>query len=85
MIQINGTDCVDNVQVIAFTVNPKDYKKLNQSLKKHILKNCPLLKPSKVKFEIGMILLDLGPRINKNIEEGFVLVSEKELYGNIED
>ena len=27
MKQVNGSESVDNVQVTAFTVNPKDYKK----------------------------------------------------------
>jgi hypothetical protein len=84
MIQVNGTDRVDNVQVTAFTVNPKDYKKLNELLKKHYKKNYPFLKANKLKFEIGMVMLDIGPRVNKSIAEGFVLVEEDELYGNFE-
>lgn len=84
MIQINGSKEVDNVQVVAFTVNPRDYNKLKNTLKKHIKKNYPMLKGRKVKFEIGMVMLDIGPRINKNVEEGQVLVDEGELYGNFE-
>jgi len=82
IFQINNTTYVDNIQVIAFTVNPKDYKKLCNILKKHIKKNYPILNSIKIKFEVDMFMLDLGPRVNKKIQEGTVLVNEEELYAN---
>lgn len=82
MVQINGSKEIDNVQVVAFTVNPRDYNKLKNTLKKHIKKNYPMLKGAKVKFEVGMVMLDIGPRVNKTVTEGFVLVNEEELYGD---
>lgn len=82
MQQINNTSNLDNVNVTAFTVNPKDYKKLNQALKKHMRKNYPTLPEKKIKFEMGMFMLDIGPRVNSTAPEGSVLVNEEELYGN---
>lgn len=84
MIQIDNTEAIDDVQVTAFTVNPKDYTKLNKILKKHYAKNYPFLKARKLKFEIGMVMLDIGPRVNKLVTEGYVLVDEEDLYGNFE-
>lgn len=84
MLQINDTSVVDNVNVTAFTVNPQDYKKLNEILKKHIKKCFPFLTPTKLKFEMGMVMLDIGPRVSKDVKIGTVLVDKEELYGDIE-
>lgn len=85
MLQITGKSMVDNVDVTAFTVNPKDYKKLNQALKKHLQKNYPFLSVKKIKFEIDMTMLDIGPRVHKLASEGFVLVEEDRIYGDFEN
>ena len=73
---------VTGVQVWAFEVNPKDYKKLEKLLKTHIKKIYPNLPYKKAKFEKGMILLDIGPRISRDVEPGLVRINIRELYGN---
>jgi hypothetical protein len=73
---------IANVQVWAFQVNQKDYKKLEQLLKKHIQKLYPKLPYKKLQFEKSMILLDIGPRVCKDVEVGLVRINIDELYGD---
>ena len=73
---------VTGVQVWAFEINPKDYKKLEKLLKIHIQKTFPDLPYKKLQFEKSLILLDIGPRICKNVVEGLVRINMEELYGN---
>jgi hypothetical protein len=72
------------VQVWAFEVNAKDYKKLANLLKTHIKKSYPDLPYKKLRFEKELILLDIGPRICKDVEQGLVRINLGELYGDSE-
>lgn len=73
-------DNLTDMDVTAFCINPKDYSKLKNLLTKHVKKNFNL-KTTKIQFEVGMFLLDLGPRTSKEVEEGFVEIDEVNLYG----
>ena len=73
---------VSNVQVWAFEVNQKDYKKLELLLKNHIKRKYPYLPHKKLQFEKSMILLDIGPRVSRDIEPGLVGINIRELYGD---
>jgi hypothetical protein len=73
---------VTNVQVWAFEVNGSDYKKLQKLLKIHLQKNYPNLPYKKLEFEKSLILLDIGPRVCKDVTRGFVRINIGELYGN---
>jgi hypothetical protein len=77
-----GNSGIDNVQVWAFEVCRKDYKKLEHLLKSYIKKNYPLLPYKQLMFEKSMILLDIGPRISREVQEGTVRINKKELYGD---
>lgn len=72
---------IDGVDVTAFSVNIKDYKKLKKLLNEHIKINYPKLPYKKRQFEVGMTLLDIGPRIDNKIEEGMVFIHKENLYG----
>ncbi len=84
LLELKKSTELNKIQVTAFTVNPKDYKKLETLLKIHIKKNYPYLKSKRISFEIGMIMLNIGPRVSRNIEIGKVLVDEENLYGIFE-
>lgn len=81
LLELTSSSNLDNVQVTAFTVNPKDYTKLKKLLKIYIKKNYPLLNARKISFEIGMVMLDIGPRVSKTVQEGNVSVDKDCLYG----
>jgi ubiquitin-protein ligase len=84
LVSLKKSQDLNKVQVTAFTVNPSDYKKLENLLKIHIKKNYPYLNSKRILFEAGMIMLNIGPRISKNIEAGTVLVDEDNIYGIFE-
>lgn len=84
LVDLKKSIDLNKVQVTAFTINPTDYKKLENLLKIHIKKNYPYLKSKRISFEIGMIMLNIGPRVSKKIEIGKVLVDEENLYGIFE-
>lgn len=77
----NNSD-VTGVQVWAFEVNQKDYKKLEKLLKTHIQRIYPDLPYKKLRLEKSLILLDIGPRVCKDVEIGLVRINIEELYGN---
>jgi hypothetical protein len=74
------SESLENVQVTAFKVNPKDYKKLKQLSLKYIEKNFTFLSYKKKKFESSMLLLDLGPRVSSLVKIGTVQIDEESLY-----
>lgn len=76
------SDNIENVQVWAFEVNSKDYKKLENLLRLHIKKTYPGLPHKRLMFEKSMILLDIGPRVSKEVVAGVVRINKKELYGD---
>jgi hypothetical protein len=73
-------DNLDGLNVTAVCIHPKDYSKLKELLTKHVKKNfkIPYIK---IQFEVGMFLLDLGPRTSKLIKQGTVEIDEDNLYG----
>ena len=73
---------IAGVQVWAFEVNQKDYKKLEKLLKIHIKKLFPDLPYKKLQLEKSMILLDIGPRVSSDVQAGFVRMNLEELYGD---
>jgi hypothetical protein len=73
---------IANVQVWAFEVNQKDYKKLEALLKKHIKRMYPSLPYKKLQLEKSLILLDIGPRVSKDVVPGLVRINLGELYGD---
>jgi hypothetical protein len=73
---------IDAVDVTAFCINVKDYSKLKKLLDKHLKINYPNLSFKKRKFEVGLILLDIGPRVSKKIDPGSVEIDEEKLYDN---
>lgn len=75
-----SSDSLAGVQVWAFSVNQKDYTKLNELVKKHVKKQYPELPFKKVKFNVGLIMLDIGPRVDNSVEIGKVKVNIDELY-----
>jgi hypothetical protein len=79
LISINKDPNLSGVQVWAFSVNKKDYKKLTNLVKKHVKKQYPFLSYKEVKFNVGFIMLDIGPRVAE-IPEGFVEINKEELY-----
>jgi hypothetical protein len=68
------------IQVWAFCVNNKDYKKLSNLVKKHVKKQYPYLPYKKINLTVGMTMLDIGPRVDNSVEEGFVKINQEELY-----
>lgn len=73
-------DGIDGVDVTAFSVNIKDYSKLKKLLHKHLKINYPNLSYKKRSFEVGLILLDIGPRVDKNVKVGTVEINESVVY-----
>ncbi len=73
-------DSINGVNVCAFSVNPTDYKKLKNLLKKHTKKKYPYLKGNVLKIEVNMYLLDLGPVEDSKIKKGSVNIKVMELY-----
>jgi hypothetical protein len=71
-----------NVQVWAFSVSKKDYKTLENLVKKHVKKNYPYLPYKKIQLTVGMTMLDFGPRLAKDVEDGIVRIEEEQLFGN---
>lgn len=80
MLSAYNTDRLDNIQVTAFTVNPKDYKKLKTLLEKHVKASYHFLSYRKRIFEVGMLLLDIGPRVSNEVKQGTVEIDQQELY-----
>jgi hypothetical protein len=80
LIALNKSSDLTDVQVWAFTVNPKDYKKLKDLVKKYVKKQYSFLPYKKIKFTVELIMLDIGPRVNKVIHEGFVEIDKEKLY-----
>lgn len=73
------------VQVWAFSINQKDYTKLTELVKKHVKKQYPELPFKKIKFNVGMIMLDIGPRVDNTVKIGKVKINLNELYENRND
>lgn len=71
---------LDNLNVTAFIINPKDYRKLKNLVNDYIYKNYPELSFKRKSFEASMMLLDIGPRVSKNVQEGTVIIMEDILY-----
>ena len=76
------SEAIDKVQVWAFSINPKDNRKLSELLKKHIKKNYPYLPYKKIDITLRMELLNIGPRVDKKVQQGQVLINTDELYAN---
>lgn len=76
---------LSGVQVWAFSINQKDYTKLTELVKKHVKKQYPELPLKKVKFNVGLIMLDIGPRVDNTVEIGKVKINLNELYENRND
>lgn len=70
------------VQVWAFSVNKKNYAKLKLLVKKHVKKQYPYLAFKKIDLTVGMIMLDIGPRVDNKVPDNQVFVNQKELYEN---
>lgn len=68
-----------NIKVWAFSVNPKDYSKLKQKLKKHIKIQHPKTTYRALKITLGMTLLDIGPRVSNKVSPGSVEIDVEEL------
>lgn len=73
---------LEAVQVWAFSVNQKEYDKLKLLTTKYVKKQYPNLPHKKIKYVVGLILLDIGPRVDNKIEKGQVHVNRGELYEN---
>ena len=71
---------LDNLNVTAFIINPKDYIKLKNLVNDYIHKNYPDLSFRRKAFEASMMLLDIGPRVSKNVQQGTVIITEDTLY-----
>ena len=75
---------IQDIVVTAFTINPKDYRKLLKLLDKYIKNIFINIPVSKRKHEGAFILMDMGPRISSKIPEGFVKIDKRKLLnGNI--
>lgn len=70
------------IQVWAFSVNKKEFKKLETLVTKHVVKNYPYLVYKKRKVTVGMIMLDIGPRIKETVPDGQVEIEPEELFEN---
>jgi hypothetical protein len=79
LLAYNSND-IKNVNVTAFVVNPKDYKKLEKLVKDYITRNNPILTYKRKLFEASWMLLDIGPRVSKEVKEGTVTIVEHNLY-----
>ena len=71
---------LSGVQVWAFSVNKKDYVKLTELVRKHVKKQYPSLPFKKIKYNVGLIMLDIGPRVDNKVPENQVFVNEQEIY-----
>ena len=80
IFQVNETKSINLLNVTAFTVNPQDYKVLEKKLENHIKKLEPRLPLKKLKFEVGMIMLNYGPRVLKTVQKKTVVVDMENLY-----
>ena len=80
MLIAYNSNNIKNINVTAFVINPKDYKKLEKLVTAHIAKNYPYLPYKKKLFEAAMLLLDIGPRVSKKVEQGTVTIMEHNLY-----
>lgn len=76
---------LSGVQVWAFSINQKDYLKLTELVKKHVKKQYPELNFKRVKFNVGLIMLDIGPRVDNTVTCGKVRINLGELYENRND
>lgn len=82
MKQVFDSEDLDTINVCAFTINEKDYSKLKKLLKKYCKKNYPYLTYKRLIFEVNMILLDIGPRVNSRVNHGFVEIDKEILHGD---
>lgn len=66
-------------------MNDKDYRKLEQNLRKALRKEYPYLLKRKIDFSVGMTLLNIGPvNLKKGVQEGYLLVDERSIKKEIE-
>jgi hypothetical protein len=70
------------VQVWAFSVCREDYKKLTKTVTKYLKTEYPELSLKKIQFNVGLIMLDIGPRIDNTVELGKVKIKLENLYEN---
>ena len=67
---------LDNIQITAFIVNPKDFNILKKKLFKFLKGRYSKLSFQQLKFEVDVTLIDFGPRVSSLVEQGTVVIDE---------
>lgn len=60
-------------------MNPKDYKKLQSNYTRALRKAHPYISPRKLQSSVGMHFLNLGPREDKGVAPGYLIVDDIEI------
>lgn len=82
LLRLNKNTELNGIQVIAFSVNLKDYKKLTKALVNYLKNNQPFLSYKKLNFTAKFTMVDMGPRVDNTVPNGFVRVNLEKLYKN---
>ena len=77
---LNKPDVLKGFDVTKVYVNPKDYKKLEQSLRLHIKHTEKRLPKKRVDYQVSMFLLQFGPVEKNSVPTGIVYINTKDLY-----
>jgi hypothetical protein len=72
------------VRVVAFFVNPKDYKRIASSFEKYVKTKYNFSK-KRIQLAVGLELLDIGPCTEFEVEEGTVIIDSDNLYEDSQD
>ena len=55
-------------------INPKDGKKLRVTYYRAYRNDYPFLPKKKIDLAVAMLMLNIEPRVNKGVAEGFILI-----------
>lgn len=55
-------------------INPEDSKKLRKTYYNQLKKEYPYLKKKKLDLDVAMMMLQLEPRVDKGVSEGYILI-----------
>ena len=75
----------NRVRVVAFFVNPRDYKRIASSLEKYVKSISKGRSKKGIQLTVGLELLDIGPCTEYEVEEGTVIIDSDNLYEDPQD
>jgi hypothetical protein len=68
------------IDVTSVYINPKDSKDILKEIENWVCKIKPFYSKNKIKTQVGLIWLDLGPVEDKNVEVGFCEVDKEYFF-----